>query len=540
MKSNKVGLMKIGIKTVSIFLFLLMILITIAEEALANNDNLLYLKYLISNYYVEEVDKDILNANTIKEILYKLGDPYSSYMNAKEYTSFIESIEREFVGIGVTVEKAEDGILIMSVFKDSGAEDAGLQPGDVIIQADGVELKDMDLSQATMYIKGDEGTRVLLTVKRGETVFIVSVLRKRIIMPIVEWEFIDGVGYIKIWSFGEDTVSQFEHAVNELKERDAKGLIVDLRGNGGGYLQSGIDMVGHFVGRKPAALVYTRNEGWYYILSQSSSQIDLPTLVLVDGYTASASELFAGALRDYGKAYLLGSNTFGKGSIQSLFELSDGSVLKLTTGYFYTPSGRQINGIGLKPDLRLQDEFLVDAAVLLLNGDAESWDSKNGYVAVQVEDCIYDVDLSKAQTDEYWESFRHIVEMALEQGKLLYVGTDEGWQKSDETRLHRWYYPYYEEVPVLEGIKPDKEFTVTFSKPVEAAEVEGKIQLIDAETGERIPCSVFQVSDTQVKVVPDELLQNGREYYLIIQEGIKARDGAFLHKGVLCRTIVED
>lgn len=505
-----------------------------------SNELLDEVRYLIEHYYAEEINEDILKADDIEGIIQALGDPYSAYMTSEEYRAFVESIEMEMVGIGVTVEKVPDGLAIMSVFKGSGAEEAGLQPGDVIIQANSVELKDMDMSQAIMYIRGEEGTTVLLTVKRGDSVFLVQVQRKRIALPTVERELIDDIGYIRVWSFGEDTAAQFGQALKEVEGKGAKGLIIDLRGNGGGYLQSCLDMAGYFIGGQPATLVNIKSEGRYYIMSQPNLQVDLPTLILVDGYTASASELFAGALQDYGKAYLLGSNTFGKGSIQSLFPLSNGSVLKLTVGYFCTPKGRQINGVGLKPDLGLQDEFLLNAAVLLLSGDAENRDSKKGFTAIQIKEDILDVDLSKAQADEYWESYRNIVESALSQGKVLYVGTDDGWQKSDERQLHKWYFPYYDEVPVLEGIKPNKEFTVEFSKPVDVDEINGKIQLIDADTGERISCSFYQVSDTQVKVVPNELLQKGKEYYLVIQEGIRSRSGAYLKQGVLCRVVVEE
>lgn len=496
-----------------------------------------YVKYLIKSYYAEEVD-DVLNATSIEEMINRLGDPYTSYMTADEYQALINSIDMEFVGIGVSVEKVPEGVLILSVFNGSGAEEAGLKPGDIILYANGVSLKDLDLSIATTYIRGEEGTSVQLTVRRGDSVFSVSVLRKKIALPTVEWELIDKVGYVKIWSFGENTTEQFKKAVKELRDRGAKGLILDIRENGGGYLKSGVDMAAYFSGGLPSTLVYTKNEGWYYLLGHADQQIDIPTLVLVDGYTASASELFAGALQDYGRAYLLGSDTFGKGSIQSLFPLNNGSVLKLTVGYFYTPKGRQIHNVGLKPDLKIDDEFLLDAALLLLSGNAENSTSKKGFTAIKINEDILDMDLSEIQTDEHWETYRHIVERALSQGKQLYVGTDKGWQEICEFELHKLYFPYYDEVPILSDIRPDKEFTVTFSKPVNVDEVKEKIQLIDAKTGERVSCSFYQMSDMQVKVVPDELLQNGREYYLVIQEGINSRNGVYLKQGVLCRAIV--
>ncbi|MFO7154134.1 MAG: S41 family peptidase [Caldicoprobacter oshimai] len=314
--------------------------------------------YILKRYYAGEVSEDVLMADDIEDAIKALGDPYSAYMSPQEYRAFIESIEMELVGIGVSVEKASDGLVITSVFRGSGAEEAGLRPGDVIVQADGVDLRDMDLSQAIMYIRGEENTSVSLTVKRGESTFSVKVLRKRISLPTVEWDLIDGVGYIRVLSFGDDTPAQFKRALEEVKAAGARGLIVDLRGNGGGYLQSAVDMIGYFVGAKPATLVHVKSEGRYYIFSESDHLVDMPVLVLVDGYTASASELFAGALQDYGRAGLIGSNTYGKGSIQWIFPLSDGSMLKLTVGYFYTPSGKQINGVGLKPDLALQDDFL--------------------------------------------------------------------------------------------------------------------------------------------------------------------------------------
>lgn len=209
-----------------------------------------------------------------------------------------------------------------------------------------MSLKDMDLTEAVTYIKGPESTAVLLTVKRGEDVFAVGVLRKRFTVPAVEYSTISQVGYVRVWSFGAQTDVEFDGAVSQMKEK-GMGLVIDLRGNGGGYLHTAVNMAASFVGNRPAVIAWNKNV-----------------------------------------AAIIGETTFGKGSIQSLFELSNGDVLKLTTHYFYTPAGKPINGVGLEPDLNLRDEHLLNAAVLLLAGDAEEKESKKGFVAVKVGDRI--------------------------------------------------------------------------------------------------------------------------------------------------------
>jgi len=209
-----------------------------------------------------------------------------------------------------------------------------------------VNLKDMDLTEAVTYIKGPESTAVLLTVKRSEDVFAVGVLRKRFTVPTVEYSTISQVGYVKVWSFGAQTDVEFDGAVSQMEEK-GMGLVIDLRGNGGGYLHTAVNMTASFEGSRPAVIAWNKNV-----------------------------------------AAIIGETTFGKGSIQSLFELSNGDVLKLTTHYFYTPAGKPINGVGLEPDLNLRDEHLLNAAVLLLAGDAEEKESKKGFVAVKVGDRI--------------------------------------------------------------------------------------------------------------------------------------------------------
>lgn len=532
-------MLKKSVVKVMVF-FLVTLLVSVTAYADDGGAILEEVKQIIQDYYIGKVSDEVLRAQSVEEMLQALGDPYSSYMAAQQYLELLESINMELVGIGVSVEKVADGVLIISVFDGSGAQEAGLMPGDIILNVDGVGLAGLDLDQAMKYIKGEEGTSVQLTIKRRDDVFSVTVFRKKITLSTVDWEVIHDVGYIRVWSFGDNTDELFADVLSEMMDKNIKGLIVDLRGNGGGYLDTAVAMVSIFVGPKTAVIVTDSSGTKYHLYNMQLSRINLPTLILTDKYTASASEIFAGALRDYGVASLLGDTTFGKGSVQSLFTLSNGDVLKLTTGYFYTPRGNQINGVGLKPDLHLPEEFLINAGILLLSGDAESRGHKGDWVSVEFGSNIYDIDLNMARQDEFWESYKQLIESALDQGAKLYVMAGNGRKESDERQIHRWYYPYYDEVPVLEGIKPDKEFTLTFSKPVDADEVKDKIQLIDSETGQRISCSVYQVSDTQVKVVPEENLQNGREYYLIMQEGIRARNGASLRQGVLCRAVVEE
>jgi len=500
-------------------------------------------KYLLNLYYVEDLSVQAMKATSMHELISAIDDPYTTYMSPEAYKQFVEAVENSFSGIGITVEQVEDGILILSVIKESGAEEAGLKPGDIILEADGHVLAGMDLSEALTYIKGEEGTFVYLKIKRENEVFNVLVQRRYLKLPTVEGKLLDGnIAYIRIYSFGSDTDEHFERYLKEFESKDPAGYIIDIRSNGGGYVDSTLKIAGHFIGSNVAMLAASKWGIDRYTALDDNIVVDRPVFLLVDMFSASASEILAGALQDYNKAILVGERTYGKGSMQSLFPLSDGGALKLTTNYIYTPKGRIFNELGLEPDVKIENEAEPYYAVLLLlNGDAENRDSKEEFMAIDIKGKIYDIDLKKARQDEYWEGYRAIINDALAKRRSIFIGTSAGWKVfEEEGDIYRYYFPDYKELPLLADIVPDKVFSVTFSKPINPHTLDNRIYLINSNSGERVNCEIREIDNLgkTVKLAASQLLERGREYYLVMDKGIQATDGEELKQGALCRVVV--
>ena len=294
--------------------------------------------------------------DAVRGIVSSLGDPFTNFFTPEEAKQFTEDMSGHFEGIGAVVRQAKGGgILVVKPFKDSPAWKAGIRRGDVIIAVDGKDITHLSLEEAIMLVRGPAGSKVTLTIVRkvGEKPLDVEVVRSRIEIPTVESKMLpNDIAYLRLTSFTENSPKLVRDDLKSLLKRHPKGLVFDLRGNGGGYLDAGITIGSEFI-KSGDILIEKFKDGRekHYKAESGGTALDIPLVVLVDGGTASASEIVAGAIQDHKRGILVGEKTFGKGSVQSLEQLSDGSELKVTIAHWFTPSGRAIHGKGLMPDI---------------------------------------------------------------------------------------------------------------------------------------------------------------------------------------------
>ena len=319
---------------------------------------------LIDKYYLDKIDNDELESYLYKGLMAGLGDPYSTYYTAEEYKELTEDTEGVYRGIGVTMQKdvSTGAVTVVKCFEGAPGAEAGLQPQDQLVKVNGEDITDKELSEVVKMIKTSESDTVTLTILReGESDYReVEVTLDTVEAPMVEHEMLDNkIGYITINQFAETTASQYETALEDLNNQGMERLIVDVRDNPGGLLTSVCDVLDSMLPEE--LLVYTedKNGKKSEYNATGTDQFDKPMVILVNGNSASAAEIFSGALQDYKVAKLVGTTTFGKGIVQQIFNLSDGSAVKMTISKYYTPSGRCIHGTGLEPDIEvdLPDEL---------------------------------------------------------------------------------------------------------------------------------------------------------------------------------------
>ena len=319
-------------------------------------NKLLGLEELVKDDFYQKVDDTKIVDGAIKGMFYGLDDPYSQYYTQEEFKKLKEQTSGSFVGIGVYINPISDDeyITIKSPVKGSPAEKAGILSGDKILKVDGKVVTSENSDEAISMIKGKEGTTVELTIKRNDKVFDVNVKREKIVTDTVEYKTLeDSIGYIKISSFAENTYDEFKLALDGLK--DIKGLIIDVRDNPGGLLNVCKDIVDDLIGE--GTIVYTKNnKGETEYLKSDKDKIDVPIVVLTNESSASASEILTGAIIDNNAGISVGTTTFGKGLVQTVRELKDGTGYKLTTAQYYTPSGNYINEKGIKPTIEESNE----------------------------------------------------------------------------------------------------------------------------------------------------------------------------------------
>lgn len=315
----------------------------------------------------DQTDAAQKEAGIYKGFLYGLNDPYAAYYTSEERQSFMDSTTGSYSGIGAMVsQNRETGLsTIIRVYQDSPAEAAGVLPGDIIYEVDGTNVTDLDLSLlVNNYVKGEEGTDVKITMYREKTNeykdFVIT--RRKLDVRTVETEMLDEeTGYISVMEFDVVTMDQFKTGIETLTEQGMKRMIVDLRNNPGGELDTVVSMVDYIIPDEKTIVSISDKNGTQSVKSSGDGHsLDIPIVVLVNGNSASASEVFTGALKDYKAATIVGTNTFGKGIVQTVLPLSDGSAVKLTTAHYYTPNGTDIHGKGIAPDITV--ELNEDAA----------------------------------------------------------------------------------------------------------------------------------------------------------------------------------
>ena len=323
---------------------------------------------IIDKYYLGEIDDTKLEEGAIKGYIEGLGDPYTEYISKEDMDTYLDDTMGNFVGIGIYMVKNTeyDRIQVLSTIKDSPAEKAGIQAGDLIITVDGIEYKADDMTTASNNIKGEEGTKVTVEILRGTEKIKYEIARGKVKVNPVEGKVINNnIGYIKFTSFDETTAEDFKAKFEELNKKEIQSLIIDLRNNGGGIVDQALE-IADYITNKDSVLLYEVDKNNKETVKKAKTDpiINMPIIILTNENTASASEILAGALKDLGKAKIVGTKTYGKGVIQQILSLSDGSGLKITIEEYQTPNRNKINKVGIEPDETVE---LPDSVKNVLN-----------------------------------------------------------------------------------------------------------------------------------------------------------------------------
>lgn len=335
------------------------------ETELTPEAKLQEIEQLIEQRYIGEVDREALYESAAAGMVAGTGDRWSYYMTKEEFVSYQETMANAFVGVGITITETEEGYLeVLKLTPGSGAEEAGIQPGDLVIAADGKSTVELGMEGAKNAIRGEEGTSVLLTVKRGEETLDFTVERRYLQTPVATATMLaDNIGLVHIENFDSRCYAETVAAIDTLLAQGARALIFDVRNNPGGYKDELVDVLDYLL---PEGAVLFRSEDYAGRKEEDTSDarsLDIPMAVLMNGNSYSAAEFFAAALSEYDKAILVGEATTGKGRFQTTFRLSDGSAVNLSIGRYTTPMGVDLSGVGLTPDIPVEISEETAAAI---------------------------------------------------------------------------------------------------------------------------------------------------------------------------------
>lgn len=326
--------------------------ITSKSDSISQKIN--YVKKVLEKYYLKDINEEELKEMAIKGYVAGLDDPYTEYISKSEMEDYTTNLMGNYVGIGIymSANSTKNLIQVVMPIKNSPAEEAGILAGDLITSVNGVKYTAEDMDEAAAAIKGKEGSTVKLEILRNQEVKTFEITRRKVVTNPVEADKLENnIGYIAISSFDEDTADDFHNKFVELKNQGIKSLIIDLRNNGGGLVEEALKIADYIVPKGKELLITVDKDGKEEIeKSEEDVLIDMPIVVLVNGNTASSSEILAGALKDLKEATIVGKTTYGKGVIQQFLTLADGSGLKVTTHEYYTPNRNKINGVGIEPD----------------------------------------------------------------------------------------------------------------------------------------------------------------------------------------------
>jgi carboxyl-terminal processing protease len=312
---------------------------------------------LISNYHVSGISSERLAEIAIKAMVESLNDPFTTYMSSEEWQNFEDSMELRYVGVGMRVGIDDQGFYALEVFEGSPAAQAGIQRGDYIVEVEGKSTQGLSFDQLVEGIIGEQDTAVKITVKRNGNKMNMPIVRQPVQVPVIYSKWMgQGVGYLELSSFSSQADKQFVKHLEKLTQNDMSSLVIDLRGNTGGLLDTTVNIAKNFI--KEGVLMHTKDRDRIDDPVMVKNGITAPygVVLLVDEHSASASEVLSGALRDYGVATLVGAKTYGKGSVQTSYALSNGGVLKLTVQEYFTPYMHRVHNVGLEPDIKVIGE----------------------------------------------------------------------------------------------------------------------------------------------------------------------------------------
>ncbi|MCZ8520800.1 MULTISPECIES: S41 family peptidase [Paenibacillus] len=503
----------------------------------------------LQNNYLYEVPADILRMGSIEDIIaavqVQFGDPYTRYMTAADYETYLGRINREYAGIGTFIQGASGGLVITEVYPHTPAQEAGLLAGDVIKAVDGAILAGMPEAEASALLRGEPGSIVHLSVQRGDQTIEIPVTREYIDLPVVTGALLDGhIGYIRIATMADDTTEQFLSASDSLTQEQPDSYILDLRGNTGGMVLPAVEIADFLLPPGSGMIQLSTRQDWNALESASGPLWDpgKPVFLLVDRLTASAAELLASSLQENHAVYTLGETTFGKGVSQLHIPLPEGGVLLLTDMEFLGGvSGESYNHIGLKPDLSLASlpaEDWVKIAEMLLHPEAGT---KDGDLRLRLGSQQLQLSGESLRLEQNTAAFRHLLQQA-EPGSVE-IRSGAAWIQAGGAALEkRWplYYPGFKDMGTLEQVPLDKTFHVVFSQSMNPDSVMAdRVRLTEKETGHAVPVEVSWSRADELHVVPAEPLKAGTAYWLAIQPPMQSAQGSPLKSGAVLEVTAE-
>lgn len=307
--------------------------------------------------YVEKVDEKGLINSAIQGMYNYVGDPYTSYLDPETTEDLTDRLNGQYEGIGVEITKVEEGILIVNVFENGPAKEAGLESGDIIIKVENNDVTTKTAAEVSNLIKSSKKSEVEISVLRGGITKVVTVNKKQVYIPSVIKSNYEGVGYLQITTFSDTTYEQFKTKLEELENEGIKSLVIDVRNNGGGYLNSAVSIAELFIEKGKNIYGLESKSGTTFYEDKTKTSRNYKVAVLMNNGSASASEILASALKESYNATLIGTTSYGKGTVQETAKLDTGGMIKVTTAYWLTPNGNKINGKGLKPDVELNGSY---------------------------------------------------------------------------------------------------------------------------------------------------------------------------------------
>lgn len=331
---------------------------------------------IIENYYLHDYDMKNVQYAGLKAMVKALGDPYSEYYTPEEFATFRQATSGEYYGLGmvITMDEKEKLARVEYFYEGSSAEEAGVKVGDYIASIDGEDMTGKTLQEVSQRCLGEAGTSLTMGIKRGNETLEFKIVRRAVEKKMVDYQMLDdGIGYMQIVQFGGNCEQLFNNAMDYFRQNGARGIVIDLRDNPGGYLSTVVNVLNKLL--PEGTLVYTEDKkGKKETWSSDASCIDLPVTLIVNGSTASAAEIFAGAVQDFGYGEVVGTTTYGKGVVQVVLPIeSTGGGMKITTSQYFTPSGRTIDKNGIYPDyfVKLQQDFILNPQNYTFGEDAQ-------------------------------------------------------------------------------------------------------------------------------------------------------------------------